>query len=229
MVTLNLTHTSRDVGHSRFRRAFRHDDRPRPLRDRQVHHSSDRRHLAPLVGHLPLLLRHAGGSLPHDVPATGLPDRPHARRYRLRVGAGVPVDGDRHKPRGPVRTALLPRLRRVRDPDGLHVHHQRILHAVGAVAAPELVVQQHRVVDNHRRRAELRLRADHRRGPAAVAVHLPVGRVAYVPVWAVLLRCAQQSRQCVVPDQGGEVRGRGEIEIWADWCTLHQVQVEPAT
>ena len=111
-----------NAGHPWICRLVRHDHRPRPLRDRQVHHAAHRRYLSSVVGDLPLLLRHASGTLSDDFSPTTLPNWPHTRLHCLPLGIGMHAHRDCHQPRGPIRTTLFPRLRRVCHSHWVHVH-----------------------------------------------------------------------------------------------------------
>uniref|UniRef100_A0A8H7N127 Major facilitator superfamily (MFS) profile domain-containing protein n=1 Tax=Bionectria ochroleuca TaxID=29856 RepID=A0A8H7N127_BIOOC len=70
----------------------------------------------------------------------------------------------RHLAPRPLRPEVLPRFRREHHPDWVHVHCLGLLHPVGAVSPPELVVLLHRPVHHHWRRAQLRLRTNQRGG-----------------------------------------------------------------
>lgn len=176
------------------------------------------------MGHIALLLRHAGRSVPHDIRPAALQHRPRPRRRGHRVGSHLHAHCRRDNTPGPLRAALLPRVRGEYHPHRLHVHCLRILHAVGAVAAAELVVLINGDLHHHRRVAELRLCADYQRRIEKVAVHLPARGITDVSVWAVLLRHAEFARVGVVSHLGGEIRGGGAVETWTDGCAVYEVQ-----
>ena len=117
---------------------------------------------------------------------------------------------------GTLRSTFLPRIRRERHPDRLHVHRKRILYARGAGFTAELVVQLYGAFHDSGGRVELWICADHRRGFEEVAVHISARGLLDILVWYLLFLRSELAGRGMVPDQGGEDCCCGEAEEGTD-------------
>ena len=139
------------------------------------------------MGHLIILLRHARRTLPTNIrPATFQPGT-HPWRRRTAMESNLHVDSRCYRLQGIVCTAFLFGIRGKYHPNGLHDNSKQLLHATRTIRSPVLVVQFHRPLHYHRRRVELRLRANHVRRAEEVAVYLPARWVSNLPLRMLLL------------------------------------------
>lgn len=169
--------------HPWIRRAFRHDKRPASQRNRHFHQTPYNKHAAPILGHFPILLRHAGRLVPHDLCSSTLQSRAHPRRRSNPLVANLHVDRGRHYPSGSICPAILPGLRRKHHPNWLHVYRVWLLHAARTSSPTIVVVLLHGSLYHHRRRAELRLCANRLGELEEVAVYIHPSGLSDVLVW----------------------------------------------
>lgn len=193
-------------GHPRRRRRLRHDNRPPPPDHHLPAHHLPAHHLhhPPLVGNLPILLRHAHRPLPTNLPLPAFLPRPRAGHHRRRLGGHRHANRDRHNLPRIVRAEVLPRLHGEHHAPRIHGGGERLLHAARADHEAVLVVFGHGGLDGDRRSAKLWLRAHHGRPAGEVAVSVSACRCDHGALRGVLFRPAQLAGHGVVVRWAGE-------------------------